>query len=239
MGYLILLTIAGLIGLSLRMIVVGEFEINQFLLLLLFPLAAIGILYFQRHQVKKDQSFEPINSKGAWVIRLGDTVFNRWKPLYAEQLLKGQFRRYYQSSWKMLVAETMRSTGRWYLNLMFEMKDGRSITFENPQENRLIGNDRWAIFENDEIVGEVRTDLSFKNATQLKGRLKATIGQTEYVFQTYVTNSQVEVFVGNTMIGRGQREKGYQYYFRPMTTNEDEAMYLTGIFILITYYFNT
>lgn len=50
---------AGFIGLSLRYMVYEEFEQEQLLILLLFPVGAIVILCIMKWQNNKDWDFEP------------------------------------------------------------------------------------------------------------------------------------------------------------------------------------
>ncbi|MFC0013916.1 MULTISPECIES: hypothetical protein [Allobacillus] len=237
-GYLISLFVAGMIGLSLRFIILDKFELYQLAILLVFPVVAVLLYFFLRNQTRRDQAFQPFNSEGKWMFRLGNAITPNWKPIYAHQQCKGNFRRIYRSPWKMFIADIMRSTGRWYLNLEAKMENGDHFAFVNQEENKLWGNDQWILQKNGEAIGRVQTDLSMKNASKLKGLIEAIIEGKQYKFQTYGVSDTVEVYADDRLIGRGIREKGYQFTYQP-TVEEADHVHLMLTFILVTFYFHT
>ena len=238
MGYLLSLFVAGMIGLSLRFIILDKFELYQLAILLVFPVVAVLLYFFLRNQTRRDQAFQPFNSEGKWMFRLGNAITPNWKPIYAHQQCKGNFRRIYRSPWKMFIADIMRSTGRWYLNLEAKMENGDHFAFVNQEENKLLGNDQWILQKNREAIGRVQTDLSMKNASKLKGILEANIEGRHYQFHTYGMSDGVELYADDRLIGRGYRGKGYQFTYQP-TVEEADHVHLMLTFILVTFYIHT
>ncbi|WP_283152708.1 tubby C-terminal domain-like protein [Guptibacillus hwajinpoensis] len=240
MGKLLLLFVVGFIGLSLRYLLLGKFEMDQLLLLMGFPVAAILILFVMKWQHKKDLAFQPEADDGRMVTRLGDRVSAAPKRVFDGQELVGEYKRIYYSKWKRVVADIMDSPGRWFLNLAFSSEDGHHIILKGKNENRLRGTNEWLIFSNNDEVGSIQMDYSVKNVAKLKESLYLNYYDHTYQYQSFGIGSKIVIRRDDHKIGEGKRtELGNSIYKLEMKdTYGEEAHVLFMGYILFNYHFS-
>ena len=237
MSRLLVLFLAGFIGLSLRYIVYGEFETGQLLTLLLFPVGAFAVLFILKWQYNKDRDFKPEEQDRYMVTRMGDRVSRTTKQMYADRSHIGSYRRFYHAWWKRLVADVMDKPGQWYLNLSFSLANGDQVVFQGRKENKVTGNNEWTIYQNDKEIGAIRTDYSWKNASALKESLYLDYNENTYHFQSFGIGSKTEVSINDTTIATGERTKGSVYEFIGNSTYDEELKMLFMSYILFNYQF--
>ena len=239
MSRLILLFIAGFIGLSLRFIILGRFEWNQLLLLLCLPIASVLILFIMKWQYNKDRDFKPGAKETNLVTRLGDRVSTTSKQMYSNKAYIGSYRRIYNSWWKRIIADIMDHSGQWYLNLSFSLSNGNQIDFKGKQENRIRGNNQWIIYHNDNEVGTIQTNYSMKNAAKLKESLCLEYDQNTYHFKSFGIGSRTEIHCSDSTVATGERvgNSVYQLVMKDPDHKHDAEM-LFMVYILFNYVFN-
>ncbi|WP_143469692.1 hypothetical protein [Lentibacillus sediminis] len=236
MSRLLVLFIAGFIGLSLRYIVLGEFELNQLLLLLMFPAASVLVLFIMKKQYNKDRDFHPDRGEKGMVTRLGDRVSATKKQMYSGETHMGSYHRFYHSWRKRIVADIM-TPGKWYLNLSFTLSNHDQVLFKPKNENKVRENKEWMIYHNDKEVGSIRTDYSWKNARKLKESLYLEYGQNTYHFKSLSIGAKTEIYHNDTTVATGSR-KGISVYQLVMNNEcEHDQEMLFMVFILFNYEF--
>jgi hypothetical protein len=235
---LIVLFIAGFIGLSLRYIISGEFEIDQLLSLLLFPAGSMLVFFILKWQYNKDRDFQPNQSKNKMVTRLGDRVSTTTKQMYRDKVHIGSYHRYYNKWWKRIIADVFDDQGRWYLNLIFTLHSGDRVVIKGENDNKIIGNIAWVIYKNDKKVGTISTDYSVKNAIKFLESLHLQYGNNTYHFKSYSLRSKTEIYYDNYVIATGERAEGavYELTIDPALTHDWEMLFM--VYILFNYNFS-
>ncbi len=240
MNKLLLLFIVGFIGLALRYLVLGEFELDQLLLLLSFPVGAILIVFIMKRQQNKDRSFQPGGNEIHMVTRLGDRVSEGPKQLYDRQELLGSYKRFYNSRWKRVVADIMDSPGRWFLNLAFSSKSGNEIVLQAENVKPLRDTTKWLILFNDNEVGKIQMDYSVKNAATLNESLYLEYRNQTYHYTSFGIGATTKISTNNDTIAEGKRaELGNSIYALDIDdTYKEEAEILFMGFVLFNYHFS-
>lgn len=234
---LLILFIFGFIGLSLRFIIIGEFELDQLFLLLLFPIASILVYFIMKWQYNKDRNYEPRMGERDLVTRLGDRVSTTKKKMYHGKKLIGTYQRFYNRWWKRVVADIMNNPGLWYLNLTFSLSNGEEIVFKKKNETKIRGNNEWIIYLNNEGIGTVKTDYSLKNIGKLKESLYLEYKGNTYHYQSSSIRSVTEISVTGSKIATGERVSGSVYELTVNDSHEKEAQMLFMVYILFNYEF--
>lgn len=234
---LLILFIFGFIGLSLRFIIIGEFELDQLFLLLLFPIASILVYFIMKWQYNKDCNYEPRMGERDLVTRLGDRVSTTKKKMYHGKKLIGTYQRFYNRWWKRVVADIMNNPGLWYLNLTFSLSNGEEIVFKKKNETKIRGNNEWIIYLNNEGIGTVKTDYSLKNIGKLKESLYLEYKGNTYHYQSSSIRSVTEISVRGSKIATGERVSGSVYELTVNDSHEKEAQMLFMVYILFNYEF--
>lgn len=234
---LLILFIFGFIGLSLRFIIIGEFELDQLFLLLLFPIASILVYFIMKWQYNKDCNYEPRMGERDLVTRLGDRVSTTKKKMYHGKKLIGTYQRFYNRWWKRVVADIMYNPGLWYLNLTFSLSNGEEIVFKKKNETKIRGNNEWIIYLNNEGIGTVKTDYSLKNIGKLKESLYLEYKGNTYHYQSSSIRSVTEISVRGSKIATGERVSGSVYELTVNDSHEKEAQMLFMVYILFNYEF--
>ncbi|MGE6204568.1 tubby C-terminal domain-like protein [Guptibacillus hwajinpoensis] len=240
MGKLLLLFVVGFIGLSLRYLFLGKFEMDQLLLLMGFPVAAVLMLWLMKWQHKKDRAFQPEVDDGRMVTRLGDRVSAAPKRVFDGQKLLGEYKRVYHSRWKRVFADIMDTPGKWFLNLAFSSEDGHDIVLKGKNENSLRGANEWLIFSNNDEVGSIKMDYSVKNVAKLKESLYLNYHDHTYHYQSFGIGSKTVIHRDNPKIGEGKRaEVGNLIYELDVddTYKEEDDVLFMG-FVLFNYHFS-
>ncbi|WP_166000691.1 hypothetical protein [Bacillus sp. Cs-700] len=239
MNKLLLLFIVGFIGLALRYLVLGEFEVDQLLLLLSFPVGAILIVFIMKRQQNKDRSFQPGVDEIHMVTRLGDRVSEVPKQLYDRQELLGSYKRFYNSRWKRVVADIMDSPGRWFLNLTFSSEDGKIVLLAK-NDKPLRDTTEWLILLNDNEVGKIQMDYSVKNVATLNESLYLEYRNQTYHYTSFGIGATTKISTNNDTIAEGKRaELGNSIYALDIDdTYKEEAEILFMGFVLFNYHFS-
>ncbi|TFJ91242.1 tubby C-terminal domain-like protein [Lentibacillus salicampi] len=237
MSRLIVLFIAGFIGLSLRYIILGEFELNQLLLLLMFPIASVLLLFIMKWQYNKDRDFQPDKGENNMVTRLGDRVSTTSKQMYKDELQIGSYHRSYNSWWKRIVADVMDNSGQWYLNLSFSLLNNDQVIFKQKNENKIRGNKLWVIYHNGKEVGTVHTDYSIKNSAKLKENLYLEYGQNTYQFKSFGIGAKTEIYNNDNTVATGNRIGNSVYQLVMDSENKHHSEMLFLVYILFNYEF--
>ena len=239
MNKLLLLFIVGFIGLALRYLVLGEFEVDQLLLLLSFPVGAILIVFIMKRQQNKDRSFQPGVDEIHMVTRLGDRVSEVPKQLYDRQELLGSYKRFYNSRWKRVVADIMDSPGRWFLNLTFSSEDGKIVLLAK-NDKPLRDTTEWLILLNDNEVGKIQMDYSVKNVATLNESLYLEYRNQTYHYTSFGIGATTNISTNNDTIAEGKRaELGNSIYALDIDdTYKEEAEILFMGFVLFNYHFS-
>ncbi|PAV31498.1 hypothetical protein CIL05_02250 [Virgibacillus profundi] len=237
MSRLIVLFIAGFIGLSLRYIIIGEFELNQLLLLLLFPIASVLLLFIMKWQYNKDRDFYPNQAEKNMVTRLGDRVSTTTKQMYKDTTQLGSYHRFYHRWWKRIVADVMDNSGQWYLNLSFSLLNNDQVIFKQKNENKIHGNKEWIIYHNDKEVGTIHSDYSIKNAAKLKESLYLEYGQNTYHFKSFGIGAKTEIYNNDNTVATGNRisDSVYQLIMNPNNKHNPEMLFM--VYTLFNYEF--
>lgn len=237
MGRLLLLFIFGFIGLSLRHIVLGKFELDQLLLLFLFPIASILIFFIMKWSYNKDRDYESSMNEKYLVTRLGERASTIKKQMYSGKNRIGTYHRLYDTWWKRVVAEIM-TPGLWYLNLMFSLSNGDEILFKGKNETKIRGNNEWIIYRNNEEIGTIRTDYSFKNKRKLKESLMLEYEGSTYHYQSSSISANTEISIGDTQVATGERLNGSVYGLIVNDTHENAKEMIFMVYILFIYQFD-
>ncbi|MBM7660237.1 hypothetical protein JOC85_001004 [Bacillus mesophilus] len=237
MSRLLVLFIAGFIGMSLRYILNGEFEANQLFTLLLFPVGSIFLLFVMKYQYNKDRDFKPEPQDQYMVTMMGDRVSRTKKHMYLNTDHIGSYQRCYSRWWKRVVADVMDNPGQWYLNLNFSLSNGDTVTFKGRNENNLKGNSEWIIYRNDRQIGTVSTDYSLKNATKLQEGLFLEYGDQTYYYKSFGIGSRTEISLDDSVIATGERVRGSVYQLVPDNPDHIELEMIFMGYILFNYQF--
>jgi len=228
---LIVLFIAGFIGLSLRYIILGDFEIDQLLSLLLFPAGSMLVFFILKWQYNKDRDFQPNQSKNKMVTRLGDRVSTTPKQMYRDKVHIGSYHRFYDKWWKRIIADIFDHPGHWYLNLTFTLHNGDRVVFKGENEHKVLGNMKWVIYKNDKEAGSINTDYSVKKSVKLLKSLYLQYGNNTYHFKSYSLRSKTEIYYDNHVIATGERAEGavYELTIDPALKHDWEMLFMVYI----------
>ncbi|ENH96991.1 hypothetical protein J416_07927 [Gracilibacillus halophilus YIM-C55.5] len=238
MTTLLVLFILGFIGLCLRYLLKGEFEIDQLFILFLFPMASIGIVYVQKWQYNKDRDYAPDQYYTDYVTRLGDRISRTKKQVYYNGERIGFYYRFYQARWQRFIADMMGKSGQWYLNLTFSFVNDEQIEIKGVKQNNIFKHNQWDIYTSDVKAGEIHTDYSVKNATKLKESMLVEYNGRQYYYTSFGIGSKTEVYEGDTCIAKGKRLGDSVYHFHPTYETIENEKLLFVAFIVFNYEFH-
>ncbi|UTR12677.1 hypothetical protein MM300_10565 [Evansella sp. LMS18] len=218
----------------------GEFGIEQLGFVLVILAALIAVFFISKWQKNKDRSFQPETTDIAFKTRLGERVASGEKQIFLGENHVGTYFRFYDKGWKRFIAGLARNPGLWYLNLQFNFSNGDAIVIKGVNETKLYGNSEWIVYKNDQVIGEIRTDLSVKNAKRLREKLEADLDGKKYQLQSRALKSDMEIFHEGSVIAAGRRldtsiKSLYQLNVDELP--EEEAYLLFAVYILFNYYF--
>ncbi|WP_059105286.1 tubby C-terminal domain-like protein [Shouchella shacheensis] len=236
MSKLILLFIAGFIGLFLRFIFLGEFELEQLMLLILFPVGSILVYVIMKWQYDKDKAFEPGLNEEYYVTHLGDRVSSTFKQMYNGKVHIGTYQRFYNKWWKRVVADTMKSPGIWYLNLKFSFSNGDNVVFKGVEERKIHRDPEWLIYRNGEKIGFVRTRVEYKNKEILNKNLYLEYKENTYHYQASMIGSQTQIYKNELHMATADRLHGAIYELKTNNNYDEEHLLFMG-YILFNYLF--
>ncbi|WP_156320955.1 hypothetical protein [Bacillus sp. JCM 19041] len=237
MSKLLLLFSAGFIGFTLRFIFIGEFELNQLLLLLSFPLAAILIYFIMKWQFNKDRNYHPDGQTHGFTSRFGDRVSSSIKQIYYGQTYLGSYRREYTNRWKRIVADMMKNPGIWYLNLSFSLTNGDQITFQLKDEKNKRSDYEWIIHKNGEQVGFVQTNQAIKSKSNMKPFMRLTYRGSIYDYDAPIVGARTEIHYQDEIIAVGDRIKVSILGLKVSKNVEHDALVLFMGYLLFVCYF--
>jgi hypothetical protein len=240
LGKLLALFVVGVIGMTLRFIILGKFEWNQFFILLLFPIGAAGFLLIQRWQIKRDSNYRPNETRDIWYTHMGERYSTGKKLLFKGNKKIGEFRRFYPHWWQRIVNEVVEGEGKWYMNLSFTLHNGNLIQFIEQKKKKIHLNQTWHIIQNGEVIGTVRTDYSLKNAAKLQEGLILEITNQTFHFQSFGIGSHTKVLINDEVIATGERSHllRFQYQFEVKEGFEEIELLLVMTYVLFNYVHN-
>lgn len=198
------LFVAASIGMTLRWVILGEYEPSQLLFPFLFLLVSPLFLWISIRQKNKDAAFSPIDSSTKWTTSLKDKWLTGEKKIFQEGELIATYTRVYSKKYHKIVADLMRTPGLWFLQLAFRFKDGRTFTVTN--EENWKGNARYTIWESNSKVGEIRSNIKSKHIKELLEHTVLEFGGHIYEFRARTIRSHIEVLKDGDSIGDVERK---------------------------------
>jgi hypothetical protein len=240
LGRLLALFVVGTIGILLRFINLEKFEWSQLFSLLLFPIGAIGIWFIRKWQMKRDSSYRPNETRNVWHTHMGERYSAGKKLLFKGDQIIGEYHRFYPHWWQHLINEIIEGDGKWYMNLSFTIHNGKKVQFVEQKKKKFRINETWKIIQDERMIGQVRTDYSFKNASKLKEGLILEIKDRTYYFESFGIGSQTKVLLDNEVIATGKRSNTLlsQYHFEVKEGYKEIEPLLFMTYILFNYVFN-
>lgn len=238
MGKLLALFIVGMIGITLRFVIWEKFEWDQVWILFLFPIAAVTVWFIRKWMLKRDLTYKPTQANSVWSTSIGERYSTGTKLLYKGSQQKAVYRRFYPNRRQHIFNEIIEGDGRWYMNLSFDFEDSRNVSFvQQRQKNKLRLNDTWNIFQDNERIGQVKTNYSLKSAATLQEGLILDINSEEYRFKSFGIGSHTELSRNGTVIGKGKRSDllRSQYHFEVIEGHEGLESIFAMTYILFNY----
>jgi hypothetical protein len=236
LGRLLLLFVIGLIAMSLRFLIEGEFDLGQLLTICLFA-AGAGLIYIiMRWQYKKDSNYKPTEHARNYTTHLSDRISATKKRMYYDGEYLGSYHRMYDKWWKRVIADIMGPRGVIFLHMKFLMSDGTELVFKEKKGTVMKDIKEWYIYRNNELAGHVDVDFSFKTVRKLKEKFSLTYKGHTYQYQSSKMDSKTEIAINDTPIATGDRLKGTVYELNLDNPCEDAAILFAG-FILFNYRF--
>ncbi|WP_100330013.1 hypothetical protein [Bacillus xiapuensis] len=238
MGKLLFLFIVGAIALLFRLILLEPLEWHQAAPLLLFLPGALLIWLIQRRIQARDAAYQPKQPDNIWNTRIGERMSTGRKLLYKGSRKQAAYYRYYPHWWQYAINEIINGGGKWYMNLCFELKNGEKIKFiEQRKKKKQKGNTTWHISQKEQVIGQVQTDYSIKNALKLQEGLFLQINSQTYYFQSFGIGSKTEIRLNQQVIAAGWRSDSLQCSYCLKVTEGHEAIepLLMMAFILFNY----
>lgn len=203
MTRLLALFLAGFIGLSLRFIYIGEFELNQLLFLGSLPLFSVVVALIMKRQYTKDEEYTPPSYSTAISTRLSDRVWDKPKPVFKDQKKIATYQRVYEKWWQRYVADLMNRPGIWYLKLLISFEDGTTITIREMKKKD--GNRSWGIYQDEKEIGSMQVDQSLKTAKDQMRKLYVQFDERHYELHSFLVGSQISLFDTDQEIAKGDR----------------------------------
>jgi hypothetical protein len=238
MIHLFFLFIIVLVGMTLRYFILGQFEWIQFLYASLFLLAAFAIGVIEKWQQRKEATYEPVQPHDhTWYIKIMDRFSPKRKVLFKGNEKVGEYHRFYKSKWQYWLSEIFLSPSM-YLYMKFTFYHNHTIIVEKQNKKKGIVNDVWNIVEDGNVIGTLRTDITWKNAAKLKGGLILSIHDKTFYFRSLSVQSKVNVLKEDEVIATGKRAlHQFQYEFEVEKGYEQIEPYLVITYILFHYVF--
>ncbi|NLP52519.1 hypothetical protein [Bacillus sp. RO1] len=238
MGKLLFLFILGTIGMTLRFLIVGEFEWNQVFILFIFPIGAFVVWFIHRWMVSRDVNYIPSNTDETWNTHMGERYSTGVKQLYKRKKKVAVYRRFYQHRWQHWVNEVVEGDGNWYMNLSFELAVGGKVEFVEKRSSLFKNNTNWIMVRDGEPVGKVKTEFSMKNAAKLKEALTVEIEDKVIYYQSFGIGSATDVLIDDHVIAKGIRSEVLRSKYHFELVDDDytklEEILVMG-FILFNY----
>ncbi len=236
MTRLLVLFLAGFIGLLLRFVYVGEFELNQLLLLILFPIGAIVIALITRKQYINDQEYRPPAEMLTRSTRLADRVSDQPKPIFSNQHKIATYQRVYEKWWQRYVADGMGRPGNWYLKLHISFEDGPTLTIQELQKKQ--ANRTWGIYQNEKQIGSIAVDQSLKTVKDQQRKLFVQYENRHYEWQSALIGSRASLFDAHQEIAIGDRkERSIRALRFTAQLDSEEEQLLTTTYLFFNYIF--
>ncbi|WP_026690922.1 hypothetical protein [Alteribacter aurantiacus] len=188
------------IGIILRWVFVGEFELYQLLLASAFLIVSPIFLQINRVQRNKDTSYIPEPPTGAWSTSIKERWLTGEKKLYHDHQLVATYKREYQNIIQMATADLMNGSGLWHLELHFQFQNGRSYKVIGKESWR--GDARHPILEGNTVVGEIVTVAKTKHAVKRLETNHLFIGDQSFEFRAKTTSSVIGIYKGEQCVGQ-------------------------------------
>lgn len=241
MWYLNILFITGLIGISLRYIILGKFEWNQLLILLLLPIATFAAYLIRKWQRKKDEKYEPSETREqVWYTHLFERSYSGKKKIFKGNNIIGEYYRYFPHKWQYIVSDMLNNGKKdLYLNLNFSLHN-ISVQIFQPKIKWLKANHEWNIIQDGVVIGNIKTDYSLKNTVKLREGLILNYQNETYYFKSFGIGSETKVFKEDEVIAFGKQSEflRYQYEFEVKEGYEEIEPILLMTYILFNYVYN-
>lgn len=221
----------------LRFLFLGKFELNQLLSLLLFPAGILILLLIHTWQMKRDSNYIPNHPEDTWNTHIGERYSSGKKILYKGNVKQGEYHRFYRHWWQHAFNEVVEGDGKWFMNLSFYLQNGDHFTFADQKKKIFRSNGTWHIYQNDQMIGKVKTDYSLKNSAKLQEGLFLELEDSTYYYKSISMDSKTEVLLNNRVIARGKRSAllKSQYHFEAVESFKGIEALLMMTFILFNY----
>jgi hypothetical protein len=232
LGRLLLLFVVGAIAMTARFFILGVYDWEQMLTLLLFPAGALVLFFIRLWELHQEACYVPKSTQNVWHTYTREKYATNVKILYKGTEQIATYQRFYRHWWQKVVTMILEGEGKWYMNLSFTMQDNSQITFVEQQSSIWKANEMWHIVRDGEIIGSVKTDYSLKNAVKLQEGLFLQLGDTTYYYKSFGIGSKTEVLREGTVIATGKRITRWEYSF------DGEDLPLVMTYILFNYVFS-
>ncbi|ALC83506.1 MULTISPECIES: hypothetical protein [Bacillus] len=118
------------------------------------------------------------------------------------------------------------------------LQNGDHFTFVEQKKKLFRSNGTCHIYQNDQMIGKVKTDYSLKNSTKLQEGLFLELEDNTYYYKSSISiDSKTEVLINNRVIARGKRSAllKSQYHFEAVESFKEIEALLMMTFILFNY----
>ncbi|USG67084.1 hypothetical protein NDK47_07275 [Brevibacillus ruminantium] len=239
MLYLLTLFVVGLIGITLRFVIKGEFDLEQLLILSMLPIGAILVWLLQKRQIRRDSTYQPKQPEPRWQSSVAERHSSGRKLLYRGGEIYATYSRYYRKRWQEIFNQVIDGKGNGYLNLSFTKADGTAIRFVDQKESMLRWNEAWQIVQDGQVIGEIKTDFTVKNSVALQEGITLIWKDQSYYFKSFRLDSRTEVMRDQQVIAKGKRSDLFRshYQFEVITdqVDEEEESILAMVYVLFVY----
>lgn len=238
MTRLIALFFVALIGITLRYVVIGEFEISQLLIASVFLAVSPLFLWLNKSFSRKDREYMPTETTGEYTTSLKDRLFTEKKKLFYGNKLIATYHREYNKRCHIIIADFMGTPGLWFLQLNFHFENGR--TFLITSEDKWRGA-HYTIWENNVKVADIHSEVKSEHIKKFLEQIVLHMDGVEYVFQAKTVQSKIQVMKNGDYIGGDEQNSlgGIRtLWIDPLLVNKDHIPFLLIGWIVFLYRFN-
>ncbi|MBU9720379.1 MULTISPECIES: hypothetical protein [Bacillaceae] len=238
MTKLIAFFFVALLGITLRWLIIGEYNPTQLQLAFILLAAAPFILLISLVQKKKDEVYKPLHPNNEWSTSLKDKWLTGSKKLYYGYNLVATFNRVYEKTYHKVIADLMNTPGLWFLKLQFNFENGNSYFVKS--EDKKKQNTLFVIFDENIPIAEMITDMRVKNIKKLIENINLKIDKRVYEFRARSIRSDIEIYKDGGRVGLINRNSNgirTLTFKEEAVSKEDKPILLIG-WITFTYRFD-